>query len=221
MRLLTLKKSVYCRVIVLPSATLSKKEIFVILWHMDHTKEFQWEHYTPSPQMADKLATNRMGKLTKSQRLPVTIAALFTGCGLSGALIFTIFVVWGFVRTGDASGIFGWVMICFTSFSIVFLVLVLWVNASMFVPEALKETPVRWERGKLQIKMASRDRRELPFSYIIGTYSFAPFVVPIEIPMEKGREYIVYYTARSRLLLSIAPTDQPESKKWLPKKRKS
>ncbi len=185
---------------------------------MDHTKELEWEHYTPSPQMADKLAANRQGKLTKSQRTPVTIAALFTGCGLSGALIFTAFVVWGFVRTVAETGIFGWAMFCFTALSLLFLVAVLWVNARMFIPEALNETPVRWQRGKLEIQMASRERRELPFSYIIGTYSFAPFVAPFETPLDKGREYIVYYTNRSRLLLSIAPTDQPESKKWLPKK---
>jgi hypothetical protein len=34
--------------------------------------------------------------------------------------------------------------------------------------------------------------------------------------MQIGREYIVYYSSRSRLLLSLAPTDQPESDEWLP-----
>jgi hypothetical protein len=34
--------------------------------------------------------------------------------------------------------------------------------------------------------------------------------------LQVGREYIVYYSARSRLLLSIAPADQPESTHWLP-----
>ena len=172
--------------------------------------------YTPSSQMADNLATNRAGHLTKMQKAPILVAALVTGVGLTCALSFLVASVYGFLQTVDVAGIFGWIMLVFTAGSILFLVAVLWVNARMFIPETLSQSPVRWERGVLEIKMASRERPEMPFSYIIGSYSFAPFVVPDEVPMHKGREYVVYYTARSRLLLSIVPTDTPDADEWLP-----
>ena len=47
----------------------------------------------------------------------------------------------------------------------------------------------------------------MPFSYIVGDYSFSPFLVPSEIKMEKGRHYTVYYTAHSRIFLSIESSD--------------
>jgi hypothetical protein len=173
-------------------------------------------HYTPSSQMADNLATNRAGHLTKMQKAPIMVAALVTGVGLTCALSFLVASVYGFLQTVNVAGVFGWIMLIFTGGSISFLVVVLWVNAKMFIPETLSQSPVKWERGILEIKMASRERAEMPFSYIIGNYSFAPFVVPDEVPMQAGREYVVYYSARSRLLLSIAPTDMPESDQWLP-----
>lgn len=172
--------------------------------------------YTPSSQMADNLVTNRAGHLTSKQKAPIFVAALVTGAGLMCALTFLTVSVYGFLQTVDVAGIFAWIMLVFTEGSMLFLVAVLWVNARMFVPESLSRSPVRWERGVLKIKMASRERPEMPFSYLIGSYSFAPFVVPDEVPMHEGREYLVYYTARSRLLLSIVPTDTPDADQWLP-----
>lgn len=174
-------------------------------------------HYTPSSQMADNLATNRAGHLTKNQKAPILAAAFITGIGLSCSLIFLATTIYGFLETVNVAGIFGWIMLIFTGGSISFLTVVLWVNARMFIPESLSKSPVKWQLGTLEIKMASRERAEMPFSYIIGNYSFAPFVVPDEVPMQKGREYVVYYTSRSRLLLSIAPTDLPQSNEWIPK----
>lgn len=182
----------------------------------DHTQNSSITHYTASPQMADKLSVNRRGELTPTQRAPIVVAAIVTGVGLIGLTLFGAVALWGFVQSLQYSGFFGLGLICLTGASLSFLVIVFWVNARMFVPESLNRHPVRWERGNLKIKMASRERPEMPFSYIVGKYSFAPFVAPDEIPLEKGREYIVYYTARSRLLMSIAPLDQPESKDWLP-----
>jgi hypothetical protein len=176
------------------------------------------DHYTPSSQMADNLATNRAGHLTKTQKAPILMAALVTGVGLTCSISFLVASVYGFVQTVNVAGIFGWIMLIFTGGSIAFLTAVLWVNAKMFIPETLSKSPVKWEQGILEIKMASRERPEMPFSYIIGAYSFAPFVVPDEVPMNSGREYVVYYTARSRLLLSIAPMDLPEADQWLPKR---
>ena len=49
----------------------------------------------------------------------------------------------------------------------------------------------------------------LPFSYIIGNYSFAPYIAPGDVPMRVGAPYVVYYAARSRLLLSLAALDAP------------
>lgn len=214
------------KAIVQSTRTSSKKEIYYRLplklqvylgtMNQDHTQNPSITHYTPSPQMADKLTANRQGLLTPTQRAPIIIAAIVTGVGLIGFSLFGIVALWGFVQTLQYSGFFGLGLICLTGGSLSFLIIVFWVNANMFVPESLNQKPVRWERGKLKIKMASRERPEMPFSYIVGDYSFAPFVAPFEVPLEKGREYIVYYTARSRLLLSLAPLDQSNSQDWLP-----
>ena len=184
--------------------------------HTQNTTHAPPSHYTPSPQMADKLVTNRAGKLTQSQRAPIMIAAVITGIGFVGLSLFGMLLVWGFIKSLEFTGILGVGMLCITSASFLFLIAVFGVNAQMFVPEAFGQKPVLWERGPLAIKMAARERTDMPFSYIVGGYSFAPFVAPAEVPLEKGREYIVYYTVRSRLLMSIAPTDQPESEQWLP-----
>ncbi len=186
---------------------------------MNHTKNTTpapASHYTPSPQMTDKLLTNRAGKLTQSQRAPIMIAAIVTGIGFVGLSLFGLLLVWGFIQSLEFTGILGVGMLCITSASFLFLIAVFGVNAQMFVPEALSQKPIRWERGPLSIKMAERERTDMPFSYVVGSYSFAPFVAPAEVPLHKNREYIVYYTARSRLLMSIAPIDQPESEQWLP-----
>jgi hypothetical protein len=107
-------------------------------------------------------------------------------------------------------------MFCGMYGSIFVLTVILGVNVAMFVPEAFSKSPVRWSQGILEIKEASRERPEMPFVYILGDYSFAPFIPPNEVPMQVGRAYIVYYAARSRMFLSIAPIDQLESKAWLP-----
>lgn len=175
--------------------------------------------YIPSAAMREKLNTNRQGKLTVAQRTPILTAALFSGIGLLCPLSFFASNIIGLITGATPAalvGVLGWLLLCGMVASLFFLAAVLWVNAAMFVPEAFSKLPVRWERGMLELRLASRERPEMPFSYIIGTYSFAPFVAPAEVPMQIGREYIVYYTARSRLLLSIAPTDQPESVDWLP-----
>ncbi|PJF43513.1 MAG: hypothetical protein CUN55_08695 [Phototrophicales bacterium] len=166
--------------------------------------------------MADKIAANRRGVLTPSQRIPIISAAIVSGFGFIIFSIIGFVMLWGLVQTLPFTGFFGLLMLLFSGMSMFFLIVVLYTNAEMFVPEALDTKAVRWTRGPLTIKYSERDRPEMPFVYIVNDYSFAPFVAPYEIPMEEGREYIVYYTPRSRLLLSIAPADQTESKDWLP-----
>ena len=186
----------------------------------DNTKKLKEKHqqyYTPSPQMADKLAHNRNGQLTKTQKAPILVAAILSGIMLFIVSAFSLLMIFATLQTLAATGVFGVLMLLFMGGSFIFLAIVLYTNAEMFIPEAIGSNVVRAERGKLKIKMASRERPEMPFSYIVGKYSFAPFVVPHEVPMEKNREYIVYYTSRSRLLLSIAPINQENSKEWLPK----
>lgn len=188
---------------------------------MNHTKKSaqkQREKYTPSPHVADKLAANREGLLTPTQRIPLISAAVVSGVGLLVFGTITIIMLWGVLQTIQFTGVFGLFVLLFSGASMFFLNVVLFTNAEMFVPEAFNEHAVKWTRGKLKIKYAERERPEMPFVYIIEDYSFAPFLPPAEIPLEAGREYIVYYTPRSRLLLSIAPTDQPESENWLPAK---
>lgn len=174
-------------------------------------------HYTPSPQMAEKLATNRQGKLTRLQKSPIVLAALVSGIGFICPATMLVTGI-SLVLEGPNAGIFSYAFYCMLFASFFFLAAVLWTNAKMFIPDTFSKNPVRWERGPLEVRMAARNRPEMPFSFIIGSYSFGPFVVPSEVPMNTGREYIVYYAARSRLLLSIAPADQPESKNWLPPK---
>lgn len=173
-------------------------------------------HYTPSSQMADNLLANREGFLTSAQRAPIVAAAIVSGIGLVVMLIVAAIVLWGFIQ---AIQFMGWLGVCTSGFmaaAFLFILVTLWTNAEMFVPETFNKRPVRWQRGILTIKMASRKRPEMPFSYIIGSYSFHPFLAPDEVPMQTGREYVVYYTARSRLFLGIFPTDQADSAQWLP-----
>jgi hypothetical protein len=60
-------------------------------------------------------------------------------------------------------------------------------------------------------------RPELPFSYIIADYSFAPYVAPPDVTLRVGAPYVAYYSARSRLLLSIAALDAPDGAEWEPR----
>jgi hypothetical protein len=180
------------------------------------------EHYTPSPSIEEKLLVNRAGKLTRGQRTPIIIAAFISTIGLicPATMLFTILASLTASPTLLRASTFGavaWIVLGIVSLiSFVFLGAVLFVNARMFLPEAFNSRPVRWEKAPLKLKLAERERPEMPLSYIIGDYSFAPFVAPEEVPLERDREYIVYYTPRSRLLLSIAPTDQKQSEDWLP-----
>lgn len=167
--------------------------------------------------MADKIAMNRQGKMTKLQKSPIVVAAFISSIGFICPATMLASGI-GLILRGPSVGVISYFFYAMMFLSFFFLAGVLWTNAGMFLPEALSKNPVRWERGPLEIKMASRNRPEMPFTFIIGSYSFAPFVAPSEVPMHTGRDYIVYYSARSRLLLSIAPTDQPESKDWLPLK---
>jgi hypothetical protein len=90
------------------------------------------------------------------------------------------------------------------------------VNIAAFLPEAFMRQPVKAARGSLTIHVSSRERPELPFSYIVGDYSFAPYIIPPDLEMRPGAPYVVYYSARSRLLLSLAALDAPDGTQWEP-----
>lgn len=172
--------------------------------------------YIPSEKQRQKLSTNRLGKITTAQRIPIVVVGFISAASLICPITISGSVLYSIYLGINPVGIFAWILALATLGSFGFLAVVLWVNAHMFFPEALSRRPVRWEKAPLSIRLAGRERTEMPFSYIIGSYSFAPFIAPDEVPLQRGREYIVYYTPRSRLLLSIAPTDQPESAEWLP-----
>lgn len=173
---------------------------------MSKQKTTENRPFQPPPRMAAQLTTNRNGRLTTNQRNLIWFA------GLGSAAGFACMLVW-VVSTGiAASGITpnGIVTIGFFIFfmlSFGYLLLTLYFNASWFVPDAFSKNTVQQSRGKLKIRMAARERQELPFSYIVGDYSFAPFVVPPEVPLDEGREYIVYYAAHSRIFLGIEPVN--------------
>lgn len=170
-----------------------------------------------SPDMAEKLAINRTGRLTPSQRRMMWIGvgsalvvmicpaalliqigavlvagrlAILSFCGLLSLLVMAVFIF-----------IFGGMVVA---------------NMQMFLPDATNKDPVRVARGPLQVRMPERDRPELPFSYIVQDYSFAPYVAPSDIPMRVGAPYLVYYGAHSRLLLSLYALDAPDADQWKP-----
>ena len=163
--------------------------------------------FMPDPALAAKLAMNRAGKLTKGQRTAVTIASAVS----VGGLLFIALVVFTVVQAWQAGIRFGGVVsllfFIFFMLSFGYIGLTLYFNARMFVPDMLSRQPVKQARGELEIRLASRNRPEMPFSYIIGDYSFAPFQPHYDVPMEKGREYIVYYAGSSRMFLSVEPVD--------------
>jgi hypothetical protein len=170
-----------------------------------------------SPDMAAKLAINRAGRLTRSQRRTVIAAGTATGalllCPLAMVIQMGVLALAGDLPPVTVGGIVFFVV------GAVFLALfagLIGTNAAMFLPEAFGRNPVRSARGPLEIRMTETKRPELPFSYIIGDYSFAPYVVPEDVPMRPGVPYIVYYSARSRLLLSIAALDAPDAAQWQP-----
>lgn len=170
-----------------------------------------------SPEMAARLAANRAGRLTPSQRR----LALLVGLGALGVFLcplamlaqISLFVLWGDVPFSTLGGV------AFTLVGALFLVIfagLIGVNALTFLPEAFMRHPVRCARGPLEIRVSEGERPELPFSYIIGGYSFAPYVAPDDVPMRVGAPYVVYYAARTRLLLSLAALDAPDATQWEP-----
>ncbi len=172
---------------------------------------------TASPEMALKLTVNRAGRLTSSQRR----LALITGLGALILLLcpLALLVQVGAVYVMDNPPIPTLGSVIFTAVAVLLLVMfvgLIGVNVDMFLPEGFMRRPVRVAHGPLEIHISEGHRPELPFSYIIGDYSFAPFLVPDDLPMRVGAPYAVYYAARSRLLLSIFALDAPDAGQWLP-----
>ena len=170
-----------------------------------------------SPEMAAKLAVNRTGRLAPSQRRMVMIAGVVAAALLLCPLAMVIQLV-GLIATSNVPAVTT-VGVVFTVLGVVFLLLfagLIYVNARMFLPDALGPNPVRYVRGVLEIRLTDKDRPELPFSYVVGDYSFAPYVAPPDVSMRPGAPYIVYYAARSRVLLSVAALDAPDAAQWEP-----
>ncbi len=170
-----------------------------------------------SPEMAARLATNRAGRLTPSQRRLALLAGLGALsvflCPLAMLVQMSILLLSGDVPVPTLAGV------AFTIVGALFLVIfagLIGVNALAFLPEAFMRQPVRCARGPLEIRVTEGRRPELPFSYIIGDYSFAPYVAPDDVPMRAGAPYVVYYAARSRVLLSLAALDAPDGQRWEP-----
>lgn len=157
--------------------------------------------------MSDTLQANRNGRLTGSQRSMVLMGVLFTVGGLACMGVLLLQLVLAVLAGVMPQNIVMWLFFILTLAAFLYLGLTLYVNARTFVPDLFSRTKVRSSRGALKIQLPKRERWELPFSYVIGDYSFAPFEVPDDVPMEKGREYIVYYLARTRKFLSIEPVE--------------
>lgn len=179
-----------------------------------------FEDYGPptpaSPEMAQKLAVNRTGRLTPGQRRTIVIAAIVTLALLLCPLALIIQVGALALSEGvtlSAGAVVAGVLVL--AFFAIFAGII-YANVSMFLPEALAARPVRWARGPLRIQMSSGNRPELPFSYVIDDYSFAPYVAPPDLEMRPGAPYLVYYSARSRLLLSLLALDAPDADRWQP-----
>lgn len=163
--------------------------------------------FQPSPELVKKLEANRNGNLTPQQRTLLMMASIGVMIGLAcmSAMLLQLIAA---ITTGIApKGLVTWIFFAITMLMFGYLGLTLYVNARSFVPDLLSSTKVKQSRGKLKIRVPQRERWELPFSYIVGDYSFAPFDVPDDVPMEKDREYIVYYLARTRTFLSIEPAN--------------
>lgn len=170
-----------------------------------------------SPEMAAKLTINRTGRLAPSQRRMVMIAGIVASVLLLCPLAMVVQLV-GLIAA-DGLPMVTTVGVVFTVLGVAFLLLfagLIFVNARMFIPDAFGPRPVRYARGVLEVRLTEKDRPELPFSYIIGDYSFAPYVAPPDVEMRPGAPYIVYYAARSRVLLSLAALDAPDADRWEP-----
>lgn len=156
----------------------------------------------PSP-----VEVNRNGRLTASQRSMVLVGVLFTMGGLTCMGLMLLQLVLAVMAGVMPQNLVMWLFFILTLAAFLYLGLTLYVNARTFILDLFSRTHVRSSRGPLKIQLPQRERWELPFSYIINDYSFAPFEVPDDVPMEKGREYIVYYLARTRKFLSIEPVE--------------
>lgn len=170
-----------------------------------------------SAEMAARLTANHAGRLTSAQRRLALIAGLGALvvflCPLAMLAQMGALLLWGDAPVSTLAGVL------FTIVGALFVVLfagLVGVNALTFLPEAFMRQPVRFARGPLQIRITEGHRPELPFSYIISDYSFAPYVAPADVPMRVGAPYVVYYAARSRLLLSLAALDARDGAQWEP-----
>lgn len=170
-----------------------------------------------SAEMAERLDINRSGQLTPQQRRTALIAGLVTLTLLLCPLSMLVQFVWVLLAgSAPAATIAGLV---FTALGVGFLVMFLGLigsNVQRFLPEALGNQPVRYAQGPLIVLPAEGHRPELPFSYVVGDYSFAPYVAPADVEMRPGARYIIYYSRRSRLLLSMAALDAPDAAQWQP-----
>jgi hypothetical protein len=169
------------------------------------------------PDMAAKLIINRAGRLTPGQRrlalMIGLIALVMLLCPVTLLIQMGAILLIGSAPVPTLGGII------FTIIGVLFMLLfigLIWVNIEMFLVEAFSRRPVSYARGLLEIRMTERRRPELPFSYIVAGYSFAPYVAPPEVTMRVGAPYVVYYSSRSRLLLSIAALDAPDAAQWEP-----
>jgi len=169
------------------------------------------------PDMAAKLAINRTGRLTSPQRRLALLVGLGAFvvllCPLSILLQVMLVLLAGDLPIPTVSGVI------FTVIGVLFVLMYVGLigsNVATFLPEAFMRRPVRFARGPLRVRVPERERPELPFSYLIGDYSFAPYVAPEGVPLRVGAPYIVYYAARSRLLLSLAALDAPDADQWKP-----
>lgn len=177
--------------------------------------------YTPAaPSMAAKLTINRTGQFTTPQRRLVLIAGLVALvlflCPAGMVVQVTALLLFGDTPVPTLGGVI--FLVLGGGFMVLFAGLI-GVNIASFLPEAFMRRPVKYARGPLQIHVSSRERPELPFSYVIDDYSFAPYIVPAELEMRPGAPYIAYYSARSRLLLSLAALDAPDGKNWEPERK--
>jgi hypothetical protein len=170
------------------------------------------------PEMAEKLSVNRAGRFTSAQRRNVSViggvALLLMLCPLTLLIQMFGIIFFSDVPVPTLSGVI------FSVVGVLFLVVfagLIGVNVQMFLVEAFLRRPVRYARGPLEIRMTEGKRPELPFSYIIADYSFAPYVAPPDVTLRVGAPYVAYYAARSRLLLSIAALDAPDSAEWEPR----
>jgi len=163
--------------------------------------------FQADPAYIAQLEANRSGQFTPRQRLTVSIAALVTSLGLIVMCAILTAIAAAAAQGLAFTGIVGALFFIFFLLTYLYMVVTFYVNARAFVPDALSRNPVRVAQGELRTQKAQRDRDELPFSFIVGDYSFAPFIVPFEIKMEKGRRYRVYYAAHSRMFLGIEPED--------------